>query len=210
MEKKLGLTIHVMADGERYKTIATWSKIFDTFFKAKFERSSILIAFGGGVVGDLTGFAAATMLRGIQYVQVPTTLLAMVDSSVGGKTGVNWVCPYVPAAGSHIRPLRLNFIGAFHQPGLVWIDTAFLNTLPKREFYSGSGELFKYASIGGREMFDFISKNSGKLLEKNDRVLLEGNQKEHCDQGAYRGAGRARNFRQTHAPQLRPHLCPCA
>ncbi|MGA2506042.1 MAG: 3-dehydroquinate synthase [Chitinispirillaceae bacterium] len=174
-EKKLGFTIHVMSDGERYKTIATWSKIFDTFFKAKFERSSILIAFGGGVVGDLTGFAAATMLRGIQYVQVPTTLLAMVDSSVGGKTGVNWVCPSMPAAGSHIRPLGgKNLIGAFHQPGLVWIDTAFLNTLPKREFYSGSAELFKYAFIGGREMFDFVSNNTRKLLKKNDRVLLEG------------------------------------
>jgi 3-dehydroquinate synthase len=99
----------------------------------------------------------------------------MVDSSVGGKTGVNWVCPSMPAAGSHIRPLGgKNLIGAFHQPGLVWIDTAFLNTLPKREFYSGSAELFKYAFIGGREMFDFVSNNTRKLLKKNDRVLLEG------------------------------------
>jgi 3-dehydroquinate synthase len=174
-EKELGLTIHVIPDGERYKTIATWSKIFDTFLKAKFERSSVLIAFGGGVVGDVAGFAAATMLRGIQYVQVPTTLLAMVDSSVGGKTGVNWVCPYAPAAGSHIRPLGgKNLIGAFHQPSLVWIDTAFLDTLPKREFYAGSAELFKYAFIGGRGMFDFVSKNSGKLLKKNGTALLEG------------------------------------
>ena len=174
-EKGLDLTIHVMPDGERYKTIATWSKIFDTFLKAKFERSSVIIAFGGGVVGDMAGFAAATMLRGIQYVQVPTTLLAMVDSSVGGKTGVNYVFPYVPAAGSHIRPLGgKNLIGVFHQPSLVWIDTAFIDTLPKRELYAGAAELFKYAFIGGREMFDFVSNNTRKLLEKNDRVLLEG------------------------------------
>lgn len=174
-EKELGLTIHVMPDGERYKTIATWGTIFDTFLKAKFERSSVIIALGGGVVGDVAGFAAAAMLRGIACVQVPTTLLAMVDSSVGGKTGVNWVFPYVPAAGSHIRPFGgKNLIGAFHQPSLVWIDTAFLDTLPKREFYAGSAELFKYAFIGGRGMFDFVSKNSGKLLKKNGTVLLEG------------------------------------
>jgi 3-dehydroquinate synthase len=115
------------------------------------------------------------LLRGIAYVQVPTTLLAMVDSSVGGKTGVNWVYPSVPAAGSHIRPLGgKNLIGAFHQPSLVWIDTSLLDTLPKREFYAGAAELYKYAFIGGREMFDFVAVNSRKLLEKNGPVLLEG------------------------------------
>jgi len=174
-KRELSLTIHVMPDGERYKTIETWSRILDTFLKEKFERSSVLIAFGGGVVGDLTGFAAAAMLRGVAYVQVPTTLLAMVDSSVGGKTGVNYVCPSVPAAGSHRRPLGgKNLIGAFHQPRLVWIDTGFLATLPKREYYAGLAELFKYAFIGGRDMFDFVSINSRKLLGKSTLVLLEG------------------------------------
>jgi 3-dehydroquinate synthase len=178
-EKKLGdepsLTVHVMPDGERYKTIATWSGIFDAFLKAKFERSSVIIAFGGGVVGDVAGFAAAAMLRGIRYVQVPTTLLAMVDSSVGGKTGVNWVCPSVPAAGSHIRPLGgKNLIGAFHQPSLVWIDTAFLDTLSRKEYLAGSAELFKYAFIGGRGMFDFVMRNRRRLLKKDNRALLEG------------------------------------
>jgi len=173
-KKKLALTIHVMPDGERYKTVATWSKILDTFLKAKFERSSVLIAFGGGVVGDMTGFAAAAMLRGIRYVQVPTTLLAMVDSSIGGKTGVNWVYPSVPAAGSHIRPLGgKNLIGTFRQPGLVWVDTAYLRTLSKREYQAGLAELFKYGFIGGRGMFDFVSKNSRKLIGKDGRILLE-------------------------------------
>jgi 3-dehydroquinate synthase len=160
-KKKLDLTVHVMPDGERYKTVETWSGILDTFLKTKFERSSVLIAFGGGVVGDVAGFAAATMLRGITCVQVPTTLLAMVDSSVGGKTGLDHAC-------------GKNLIGAFHQPGLVWMDTAFLNTLSRREYLAGLAELFKYAFIGGKEMFDFVSRNSRKLLAGDDRTLGEG------------------------------------
>jgi 3-dehydroquinate synthase len=160
-KKELGLTIHVMPDGERYKTIATWSKIFDTFLKAKFERSGVIIALGGGVVGDVAGFAAAAMLRGVAYVQVPTTLLAMVDSSIGGKTGVD-------------HAYGKNLIGAFHQPSLVCIDTAFLDTLTEREFLAGCAELFKYAFIGGREMFDFVSVNKGVLIKGRSQVLLEG------------------------------------
>lgn len=215
-EKDLGLTIHVMPDGEGYKTIATWSKIFDTFLKAKFERSSVLIALGGGVVGDVAGFAAAAMLRGIACVQVPTTLLAMVDSSVGGKTGVNWVFPSVPAAGSHIRPLGgKNLIGAFHQPSLVWIDTAYLETLPKREFYAGSAELFKYAFLGGRRMFDFVSKNSGKLLKKDSPVLLEGIRKSIAikariveqDERETSGKRMLLNFGHTFAHALEKYFC---
>ncbi|MBN2189202.1 MAG: 3-dehydroquinate synthase [Chitinispirillaceae bacterium] len=160
-KKKLDLTVHVMPDGERYKTIETWSRILDTFLAAKFERSGVLIAFGGGVVGDVTGFAAASLLRGVAYVQVPTTLLAMVDSSVGGKTGLDHAC-------------GKNLVGAFHQPSLVWIDTAYLESLSQREYIAGLAELFKYGFIGGRGMFDFVSKNRRKLLEKDDRVLLEG------------------------------------
>ena len=109
------------------------------FQQSRIERSSTVIAFGGGVVGDMTGFAASVCLRGIGYIQVPTSLLAMVDSSVGGKTAVD-------------HPLGKNLIGAFYQPKLVYIDTDFLNTLSERDFLSGYAELFKYAFIGGRKM----------------------------------------------------------
>jgi 3-dehydroquinate synthase len=158
---ELGCIVHVMPDGERYKTIETWSAMLDTFLDAKFERSGVLIALGGGVVGDVTGFAAATMLRGVNYVQAPTTLLAMVDSSVGGKTAVDHV------AGK-------NLIGAFYQPRLVFIDTAFLTTLPEREYRSGYAELFKNAFIGGPDMFDFIARNHEALLTHASAPLLEG------------------------------------
>jgi 3-dehydroquinate synthase len=157
---ELGLTIHIMPDGERYKTLETWGAMFDTFLPARFERSGVLIALGGGVVGDVTGFAAATMLRGVNYVQAPTTLLAMVDSSVGGKTAVDH------AAGK-------NLIGAFYQPRLVFIDTAFLTTLPEREYLSGYAELFKNAFIGGPDMFDFVARNHDALLKHDTALLLE-------------------------------------
>ncbi|MBN2037832.1 MAG: 3-dehydroquinate synthase [Chitinispirillaceae bacterium] len=158
---ELDLTVHVIPDGERFKTIETWSKILDTFLAARFERSSVLIAFGGGVVGDVAGFAAATMLRGVTYVQVPTTLLAMVDSSVGGKTAVDH------AAGK-------NLIGAFYQPRLVFIDTDFLNTLPEREYQAGYAELFKNAFIGAQGMFDFITRHHDSLCSHETNILLEG------------------------------------
>ena len=117
----------------------TLKVIMIIFQQSRIERSSTVIAFGGGVVGDMTGFAASVCLRGIGYIQVPTSLLAMVDSSVGGKTAVD-------------HPLGKNLIGAFYQPKLVYIDTDFLNTLSERDFLSGYAELFKYAFIGGRKM----------------------------------------------------------
>jgi 3-dehydroquinate synthase len=121
----------------------------------------VVCALGGGVVGDITGFAASAFLRGVSYVQIPTTLLAMVDSSVGGKTGVN-------------HTLGKNLIGAFHQPSFVWLDTAFLDTLPTREFMAGYAELFKYAFIGGQDMFDFVSQQHDAMIAKNKNTLLEG------------------------------------
>jgi 3-dehydroquinate synthase len=157
---ELGCIVHIMPDGERYKTLETWGAMFDTFLSVKFERSGVLIALGGGVVGDVTGFAAATMLRGVNYVQAPTTLLAMVDSSVGGKTAVDH------AAGK-------NLIGAFYQPRLVFIDTAFLTTLPEREYLSGYAELFKNAFIGGPDMFDFVARNHDALLKHDTALLLK-------------------------------------
>ena len=131
----------VIEAGEQQKTPATMGLIHDAAFKARLERSSLMLALGGGVVGDMTGFAAATWLRGIGVVQVPTTLLAMVDAAIGGKTGVN-------------HPGGKNLIGAFHQPSLVLIDQATLATLPIREFRAGMAEVVKYGILGDRNLFE--------------------------------------------------------
>jgi 3-dehydroquinate synthase len=157
----LSLEKIVVPDGEKFKTLSTWESVLDGLLSVRFDRKCVVLAFGGGVVGDITGFAAACFLRGVAYVQIPTTLLAMVDSSVGGKTGVNH------AAGK-------NLIGAFHQPSLVWADMDFLKTLPSREFVAGYAELFKYAFIGGKEMFSFVSSHHADLTAKNADALGEG------------------------------------
>jgi 3-dehydroquinate synthase len=153
--------LYTIPDGEQYKTIDTWKGILDFLLENRFERSSVLIALGGGVVGDIAGFAAATFLRGIAYIQVPTTLLAMVDSSIGGKTAVD-------------HPMGKNLIGAFHQPSMTLVDTDFLRTLPQREFLSGYAELFKYAFIGGPDTFNFISEENERMLQHNPESLLDG------------------------------------
>jgi 3-dehydroquinate synthase len=126
--------------GETHKTFASVQGLFDALLTARFERSSTLLALGGGIVGDMTGFAAATWLRGIHFVQVPTSLLAMVDASVGGKTGVN-------------HPQGKNLIGAFYQPKLVMLDPEVLVTLPEREFRAGMAEVIKYGVIWDAELF---------------------------------------------------------
>ncbi|MCG9891721.1 MAG: 3-dehydroquinate synthase [Thermosynechococcaceae cyanobacterium MS004] len=131
----------ILPAGERYKTLRSLEKIFDSALAHRLERSSTMIALGGGVVGDMTGFAAASWLRGIAVVQVPTTLLAMVDASIGGKTGVN-------------HPQGKNLIGAFHQPRLVLIDPETLHTLPTREFRAGMAEVIKYGVIWDAELFE--------------------------------------------------------
>ena len=130
----------ILPDGEEYKSLATIQKIYDTALENRLERSSTMVALGGGVIGDMTGFAAATWLRGIHFVQVPTTLLAMVDASIGGKTGVN-------------HPQGKNLIGAFYQPRLVLIDPLVLQTLPVREFRAGMAEVIKYGVIWDAELF---------------------------------------------------------
>jgi 3-dehydroquinate synthase len=135
----------ILPPGERYKTPATIQKIYDAALAMRLERSSTMVALGGGVVGDMTGFAAATWLRGINVVQVPTTLLAMVDSAIGGKTGVN-------------HPNGKNLIGAFHQPRLVVIDPTVLKTLPAREWRSGMAEVIKYGIIWDAELFERLSQ----------------------------------------------------
>ena len=137
------LYVITIEDGEEFKTLATVEGILNELFEAKLDRKSLLIALGGGVIGDMTGFTASLYQRGIGFVQVPTTLLAQVDASVGGKTGVN-------------NSYGKNLIGAFYQPEAVYIDTEFLKTLPKREFSAGIAEVIKMAVMFDKEYFDFL------------------------------------------------------
>ncbi|MBF0611137.1 MAG: 3-dehydroquinate synthase [Magnetococcales bacterium] len=141
----------ILPDGEIYKNHETLQLIYDALIANRFERSCCLVALGGGVIGDMTGFAAASFLRGVSYVQVPTTLLSQVDSSVGGKTGIN-------------HPLGKNLIGAFYQPQLVLIDTYTLTTLPSRQFLSGMAEVIKYGIAFDADFFDFLGNNQQEIL----------------------------------------------
>ncbi len=159
-ETALPLLRYVLKDGEQYKTLDSWSGILDFLLRSRLDRDTVIVAFGGGIVGDIAGFAASSFLRGVNYVQVPTTLLAMVDSSVGGKTGVN-------------HTMGKNLIGSFYQPRLVWITTDILGSLPPRQFYAGYAEVFKYAFIGGKEMFDFITDHHDKIVSLDVETLKE-------------------------------------
>jgi len=154
-------------DGEEYKDLLWVQHIYDELLKAKLDRSSAIIALGGGVIGDITGFAASTYMRGISYIQVPTTLLAQVDSSVGGKTGVN-------------HKLGKNMIGTFWQPRLVWIDVDTLKTLPLRELLAGLAEVIKYGVIWDEKLFDFLEINKNKILNL-DRDALTYIIKRSCE-----------------------------
>lgn len=147
-------------DGEEFKNLRTLELIYDALIAGAFDRYSGLIALGGGVVGDITGFAAATYLRGIPFVQVPTTLLAQVDSSVGGKTAVN-------------HPLGKNLIGAFYQPRHVHIDVATLATLPTREFSAGMAEVIKYGIIRDADFFDWLCRAQERLRRRESAALIE-------------------------------------
>lgn len=145
-------TLHVIIpDGEEYKNFNQTYQILTELLKNKLDRKSCLIALGGGVIGDITGFAASIYMRGIDFIQVPTTLLSQVDSSVGGKTGVN-------------HELGKNMIGTFYQPRLVWIDIDTLKTLPKREVLCGIAEIIKYGIIWDKGLFDFMEKNREAVL----------------------------------------------
>jgi 3-dehydroquinate synthase len=149
-----------LPSGETYKTLATVSHIYDAFLEARIERSNVVISLGGGVIGDMTGFTAATVLRGVPFVQIPTTLLAMVDASVGGKTGVNH------AAGK-------NLIGSFHQPIAVLIDPQTLRTLPAAAISEGLAECIKHEIIRDSKGFDALSKNIGRALDLDMEYLSE-------------------------------------
>lgn len=147
-----------IADGEEHKNLASLASIYDRLLEDGIDRGSVIVALGGGVVGDVTGFAAATILRGVPYVQIPTTLLAQVDSSVGGKTAIN-----------HAR--GKNLIGAFYQPRLVLCDIETLATLPRREFLAGMAEVIKYGVILDAELFALIEEHLDAILAQ-DRALL--------------------------------------
>ena len=149
----------VLPDGEQYKTLDTLNLIFHTLLEKGHNRGTVLLALGGGVIGDMTGFAAACYQRGVDFIQIPTTLLAQVDSSVGGKTAVN-------------HRLGKNMIGAFHQPKAVLIDINTLKTLPDREFKSGLAEVIKYSLIIDREFFAWLEENMQDLLARKDQALL--------------------------------------
>ncbi|MEM7540951.1 MAG: 3-dehydroquinate synthase [Pseudomonadota bacterium] len=148
----------VIGDGEEFKNIETFEKVIGTMLGHRLDRGSLVIALGGGVVGDLGGFAAACYQRGIDFVQLPTTLLAQVDSSVGGKTAVN-------------HALGKNMIGAFHQPIAVIIDTDTLKTLPDRELQAGIAEVIKYGLIGDHEFFAWLEVNIEKLMARDPQAL---------------------------------------
>jgi 3-dehydroquinate synthase len=162
--KSAGFDVYtcILPAGERYKSLNSIQKIYDVALEHRLERSSTMVALGGGVIGDMTGFAAATWLRGINFVQVPTTLLAMVDASVGGKTGVN-------------HPQGKNLIGAFYQPRLVLIDPEILKTLPVREFRAGMAEVIKYGVIWDAGLFSQMeeSKRLDQMRYLNEGLLTE-------------------------------------
>jgi len=150
----------ILPDGEQYKNLDTVNQIFTSLLENRFDRSSTLIALGGGVVGDMTGFAAASYQRGVNFIQIPTTLLSQVDSSVGGKTGVN-------------HPLGKNMIGAFYQPKAVIIDVDTLDTLPNREFSAGMAEVIKYGLLGNENFLSFIENNVDFLMNKKKSTLID-------------------------------------
>lgn len=158
--EQAGVQVHavVLPDGEAHKDLTTLNLIYDQLLGTRCERSTTLIALGGGVIGDMTGFAAATYQRGVPFIQIPTTLLSQVDSSVGGKTAVN-------------HPLGKNMIGAFYQPKLVLADTTTLNTLPDRELKAGLAEVIKYGLIRDLPFFEWLEANLEKLLARDPEAL---------------------------------------
>ena len=149
----------ILPDGEQFKNLDHLNLIFDALLEAKHNRTTTLVALGGGVIGDMTGYAAASYQRGVDFIQIPTTLLSQVDSSVGGKTGVN-------------HRLGKNMIGAFHQPNCVLIDVLSLNTLPANELSAGVAEVIKYGLICDLPFFEWLESNMDSILEKDTEALI--------------------------------------
>jgi 3-dehydroquinate synthase len=150
--------VHKINEGEKAKSFKNYQQILKKLIDLKFSRTDLIVAFGGGVVGDITGFSAATFLRGISYIQIPTTLLSQVDSSVGGKTAIN-------------VPQGKNLVGAFYNPKLVLISTTYLKTLSEKEYKSGLGEVIKYAFIDNQKLRRLIEENSQKIINRDNQIL---------------------------------------
>ncbi|BBG65671.1 3-dehydroquinate synthase [Hydrogenimonas sp.] len=183
------LYVVVVPDGEEYKSMESVEYILDRLFDHRLDRSSVLIAFGGGVIGDMTGFAASIFQRGIDFIQVPTTLLSQVDASVGGKTGIN-------------NRFGKNLIGAFHQPSAVYIDTYWLDTLPEREFAAGVAEIVKMAVMFDRGFFEWLEKvelNNRENLEEAIRRSVELKAKVVIEDEQERGVRAVLNYGHTFA-----------
>ncbi len=159
-EHGVQVTEIILPDGEAHKNWQTLNRIYDALLENRCERATTVIALGGGVIGDLAGFAAATYQRGVPFIQVPTTLLAQVDSSVGGKTGIN-------------HPLGKNMIGAFYQPRLVLADTDTLRTLPDRELCAGLAEVIKYGLIRDQSFFEWLERNMDSLRARDPGALIQ-------------------------------------
>ena len=157
-EAGFDVVVASIPDGEDSKSLGRAEALYDVALKAGLDRTSTFAALGGGVVGDLTGFIAATYMRGVSFVQIPTTLLSQVDSSVGGKVAVN-------------HPLGKNMIGAFHQPRAVFIDTATLRTLPERDYLAGVAEIIRYGAALDERFFSFLEKNMERLVARDTEVL---------------------------------------
>ncbi|WP_067518810.1 3-dehydroquinate synthase [Endozoicomonas ascidiicola] len=155
---ELNPIVVTLPDGEKYKNLDILNRIFDQLLQSRHNRKTTLIALGGGVIGDMTGFAAACYQRGVDFIQIPTTLLSQVDSSVGGKTGVN-------------HALGKNMIGAFYQPNAVIIDTETLSTLPNKELSAGIAEVIKYGLICDKPFYNWLHDNMDKLLERDNDAL---------------------------------------
>lgn len=155
---KLQVDSVILPDGEEHKTLDVVSKVWDKALETRMDRGSTFLALGGGVIGDMTGFAAACYQRGVHFIQVPTTVMAQVDSSVGGKTGVN-------------HPLGKNMVGAFYQPRCVLVDTESLSTLPDRELASGISEIVKYGLIRDAPLFEWLEANMEKLLQRDPEAI---------------------------------------
>lgn len=154
------LVTHILPDGEQFKTLTVLDTIFERLLSKGMGRGVTLLALGGGVVGDMTGFAAACFMRGVQFIQIPTTLLAQVDSSVGGKTAVN-------------HAMGKNMLGAFHQPNCVVIDVDTLESLPERELSAGLAEVIKYGLIIDKDFFSWLMANIEKLVKRDSATLIE-------------------------------------
>jgi len=185
---------YVFPAGEANKNLNTVQKLYETLILNQFDRGDMLVALGGGVVGDLCGFAAATYLRGISFIQIPTTLLSQVDSSIGGKTGVDF-------------DAYKNMVGAFHMPKLVFINIATLNTLPDSQFAAGMGEVIKHGLIKDKAYYEWLLEHAEEIQKKEPAALRHTVWKQ-SDQ-ACSGRGGSHGKGRTQAPEFRPYTGTC-